>query len=557
MDRRRTGILVLLLPLLLAFQPSDTIQVVSPNGPGTIPLSEVEGQPMVPLRGVASFVGATVRAGSEPGSATISGNGSIAIVSNARNFVPVQGKLELLRSPVRLVGDEWFVPLDFFTKVLPTLATEPVLFRERERMLVLGDDYPQIQVRSRPDPNFTRVMVQSDRPVPMDFTESDGEIRVRIDTPFLTTSFQGEEVRDDVVERISLERDEESYVVVVELGERYGNLRTNQARRSGDILVLDLLRSRIPTRADRGVEVVEADLSEQPPVGEELPEGESIEQGPDEEGVETEGNPDAEVIELPEDGHYLPEAPRGPIGVTPGLDGQQIRIITLDPGHGGTETGAEGQGGSLEKNVVLSVSRRFRTMLETRLGVRVILTRDGDRELTLDERAAIANSNKSDLFVSIHADASPRRTARGSSVYFLSYSASDQRDGAPAAAGGGAGAGDLDFILWDMAQTSHLSQSSRLAEILQEELQSITGGERRVNRGIKQNTFRVLRGATMPAVLVELGFISNPDEERLLTTQDYQQRLAEALYRGVVRYKDLFEAGTSTSGAATRSGSAR
>jgi N-acetylmuramoyl-L-alanine amidase len=91
-----------------------------------------------------------------------------------------------------------------------------------------------------------------------------------------------------------------------------------------------------------------------------------------------------------------------------------------------------------------------------------------------------------------------------------------------------------------MAQASHLSQSSRLAEILQEELLTITGTEEG-NRGIKQNTFRVLKGATMPAVLVEVGFISNPQEEELLKTHAHQERLAEALYRGILRFKDVYE----------------
>jgi N-acetylmuramoyl-L-alanine amidase len=217
---------------------------------------------------------------------------------------------------------------------------------------------------------------------------------------------------------------------------------------------------------------------------------------------------------------------------------QELRIVTLDPGHGGGETGAEGQSGVTEKNVALSIARRLRNILQERLGVRVILTRDGDQDLSLDERAAIANSNKSNLFVSIHADASPRRNARGSSVYFLSHTSTPTH---PAASNGAVdgGGGELDFILWDMAQTSHLSQSSRLAEILQEELVAVTGSER-INRGIKQNSFRVLKGATMPAVLVEVGFISNPDEEKLLVSSDYQDKLAEAIYRGVLRYRDLF-----------------
>jgi N-acetylmuramoyl-L-alanine amidase len=102
------------------------------------------------------------------------------------------------------------------------------------------------------------------------------------------------------------------------------------------------------------------------------------------------------------------------------------------------------------------------------------------------------------------------------------------------------GTGGLDFILWDMAQASHLSQSSRFAEIVQEELLSATGTDK-ANRGIKQNTFRVLKGATMPAVLVEIGFISNPAEEELLETTAYREQVAEALYRGVVRFKDIYE----------------
>jgi N-acetylmuramoyl-L-alanine amidase len=221
----------------------------------------------------------------------------------------------------------------------------------------------------------------------------------------------------------------------------------------------------------------------------------------------------------------------------------RLRMVAIDPGHGGAEVGAEGRSGLVEKDLVLSIARRLRELLQERLGIQVILTRDGDRDLALDERTAVANNNKADLFVSIHADASPSRDATGSSVYFLSYSSSDAEGAVTSARGRGAAvAGDagLDFILWDMAQASHLNQSSRLAEIFQEELLTTTGSEKG-NRGIKQNTFRVLKGATMPAVLVEVGFISNPEEEELLKTSDHQERLAEALYRGVLRFKDVYE----------------
>ena len=524
------------LPLVLAAQtPLKVISVISDAGAGSIPITEFDGVEMIPVRGIASFVGATVRPASERGAVTLSANGKIARVSHGRNFVPVEGRLVLLQSPARLVGDEWFVPLDFVMKVLPALSSEAVTFRESERMLVLGSSFPRIRIRSRHDPTFTRVAIESDRPVSMTHSVDEDAIRVRIDTPFLSTTFREEEIRDDVVERITLERDEPGYVVTVYLGERFGELKTDRSRYPRDALVLDLVRSRIPTRAARTVDEVEWDLSKQQAededageagqAGQESPGGES---GEDDENAP---NPDAEEIFLNEFTHHLPDPPPALPPATGGP--QQLRIVTLDPGHGGAETGAEGQSGAVEKDVVMSIARRFRSLLQERLGVRVILTRDGDRNLLLDERAAIANSNKSNLFLSIHADASPRRNARGSSVYFLSHTSEPAN---PSSSGGG----DLDFIFWHLAQTSHLRQSSRLAEILQEELQAVTG-TKRVNRGIKQNSFRVLKGATMPAVLVEVGFISNPDEEKLLLSPAYQDRLAEALYRGILRYKDLFE----------------
>ena len=532
MGRFRFIAVCVVLPLFLGAQtPPKEISVISDAGPGSIPISEFGGVEMIPIRGIASFVGATVRPASERGAVTMSANGKIARVSDGRNFVPVEGRLVLLQSPARLVGDEWFVPLDFVTKVLPALSSEAVMFRESERMLVIGSSFPRVRIRSRHDPTFTRVAIESDRPVSMTHSVDEDAIRVRIDTPFLSTSFREEEIRDDVVERITLERDEPGYVVTVYLGERFGELKTD-ARHPRDALVLDLVRSRVPTRAVRTIDEVEWDLSKE--YENEGEAGEAIEKSPDgEPGEDDEDapNPDAEEIFLNEGTHYLPDAP--PVLPPATVGPEQLRIVTLDAGHGGAETGAEGEGGAVEKDVVLSIARRFSSILQERLGVRVILTRDGDRNLSLDERAAIANSNKSNLFLSIHADASPRRNARGSSVYFLSHTSAPTN---PSSSGGG----DLDFIFWNMAQTAHLKQSSRLAEILQDELQAVTGTER-VNRGIKQNSFRVLKGATMPAVLVEVGFISNPDEERLLVSPAYQDKLAEALYRGILRYKDLFE----------------
>jgi N-acetylmuramoyl-L-alanine amidase len=219
---------------------------------------------------------------------------------------------------------------------------------------------------------------------------------------------------------------------------------------------------------------------------------------------------------------------------------EAIRTIVIDPGHGGEEVGARGPGGTLEKDVSLAIARRLRDQLVNALGVQVFLTRDRDVEVDLDERTSIANNYKADLFVSIHANAVRARGAKGSEVYFLSYQASDEEarrmalmEGMAEPLGSAAPGSDLALILWDMAQAEYLEESSALATRIQDELASVTGSH---IRGVKQAPFRVLVGATMPAVLVEVAFISNPEEEQLLASAAYQSKIARALMLGIAQY---------------------
>ncbi len=178
------------------------------------------------------------------------------------------------------------------------------------------------------------------------------------------------------------------------------------------------------------------------------------------------------------------------------------------------------------------------------LSCRTVLTRDTDLLLTLDDRTSIANHERADLFLSIHANSSRAATAQGSETYYLSLEASDKiaqevasrenASGAAAAApAGDSGNPDLDFILWDLAQSAHLKESSELAEAIQTELNAVSNT---ASRGIKQAPFRVLVGAAMPAVLVEVAFISNAEEEKRLRDPDFQQALADAVARAVARF---------------------
>jgi len=217
-----------------------------------------------------------------------------------------------------------------------------------------------------------------------------------------------------------------------------------------------------------------------------------------------------------------------------------VRTIVIDPGHGGAETGARGPSGTLEKNVVLSIARQLKAAIESRLGIRVLLTRGGDETVALDARAAFANNNKADLFISIHANASVRSSVTGAEVFYVTLGEYGTAVRGSAAEPGallptlGGGARAVDLILWEMAQAQHLNESARLAQTIESEMRQRVPMS---PRAIQQAPFRVLVGANMPAVLVETGFITNPTEEKRLNAPDYQSQLVNALLAAVVRFK--------------------
>jgi N-acetylmuramoyl-L-alanine amidase len=275
------------------------------------------------------------------------------------------------------------------------------------------------------------------------------------------------------------------------------------------------------------------------------------------------------AADTPAPGQPLPGQP-GPTtpGVTPGQptpgvptpeptpalvpEAPSIHTVVIDPGHGGDVDvegvrgpGARGPGGTFEKHVTLTIGRLLKSALEARLGVRALLTREDDRTVYLDERAAFANNNKADLFISLHLNASVSQKPSGAEVFFLSldgYSPEAQRvaqrEGAvlPSATGGDR---TIEMILWEMSQLQHLEQSAVVAGLVEQTMRTRV---KMSPRAIQQAPFRVLVGANMPAVLVELGFISNPEEEKLLGSHAYQLRLVDALVDAVGRYRAQLEA---------------
>ena len=220
-----------------------------------------------------------------------------------------------------------------------------------------------------------------------------------------------------------------------------------------------------------------------------------------------------------------------------------VRTVVIDPGHGGLETGAKGRFGNLEKDITLAVSLKLKALIEKEMGLDVVLTRDRDMDVSIENRSATANNHKAGLFISIHANGSVQRKAAGSETFFLSLNATDEETRRLAYLENNSTElqsridpstdNDLMMILWDMAQNAYIKQSSRLAEIVQGELDDMLGTR---NRGIKQAPFKILTGVACPAILVEAAFISNPDEEQKLASDEFQAKVAQAIFRGLSRY---------------------
>jgi len=215
-----------------------------------------------------------------------------------------------------------------------------------------------------------------------------------------------------------------------------------------------------------------------------------------------------------------------------------LQTVVVDAGHGGHDVGAVGGRGIMEKDVNLGVARELRRYLEHESDLKVVLTRERDEYLELADRAEVANSNGGDIFISLHCNSWFNDGAHGLETYFLSPAQSDWAKSVETAenqATGGETPDDVEFIVWELVQNRFISSSSQLAEIIQAD---VSRDLDLPDRGVRQAGFRVLVGAYMPAVLVELGFLSHPSEERRLGEQSYQRQLARALGDAILAYRE-------------------
>jgi N-acetylmuramoyl-L-alanine amidase len=220
--------------------------------------------------------------------------------------------------------------------------------------------------------------------------------------------------------------------------------------------------------------------------------------------------------------------------------GLKVGRIVIDPGHGGHDEGTIGPGGLQEKDLVLAVAKELQRLIEDRLGAEVILTRDGDYFIPLEERTAIANQHKADLFISLHANSSRIRSISGVETYYLDFAKNDAEREIAARENATTenNVRDLEDLIKKIAQADKSKESRELASLVQKKLYS---GARQIlpltqNRGVRSAPFIVLIGANMPSVLAEVAFISNPKDERLLHKDLARQNLAKSIFAGIEGY---------------------
>ncbi len=353
--------------------------------------------------------------------------------------------------------------------------------------------------------DLTRVTIATSAPLAFKLERSGEGLQVKLEskTPY---RFQGGAVRGRLVRSLGWSKTKSGYILLIETsGEDYRY--DHRVLRNPNQVLIDLYP------AAKGVEAKSAEPDRKPAAREEKAQLRPPERA------------DRPVAE--------PEA-----NVRPGM-----RTVVLDPGHGGLEVGAKGKFGTLEKDVTLAISLRLKALIEQNLAFRVVLTRENDVDVSLDTRAALANNNKADLFISVHANGSFTKSVHGSETFFLSLNATDEETRRLAYMENSSARldsqideenpDDIKLILWDMAQSAYIKQSSQLAELIQNELNAALGTE---NRGLKQAPFKVLTGVACPAVLVEAAFISNPDEEEKLKNDEFQARVAAAIFRGLAAF---------------------
>ncbi len=486
--------LILAAPELLAQSRTESLTLLSSGGPRILQTTRINGNEVVALDHLAKLFQLTINEDPLTGGLTVSYQDQNIVLTFEQSLVSVVGRLVSLPSPPVQTDQGWLVPVEFIGRALTFIYDKPIEFRQRSRLVIIGDlSVPRVTVRHQLVGQEARVSLEMTPASDYQIMHEQDQILIQFDVDALDPTLPGL-VSGRLVSAIRLSELQTS--VVIDLGPNFGSFNASTRPAPGGNVDL------VVTIAPRNVEIAAA--------------------------------------ETPSSISSEPPPPLSDLASPP----QDIKTIVIDPGHGGDEYGAHGPEGTLEKDITLGVARRLKGTIERQLGIRVVLTRTADQTVRLDERAAIANNNKADLFISLHVNSSTRSSVVGAEIFFLSID--DYGDEAAQIATSesqvvpvvGGGLRNIEVTLWEMAQVRYLEQSAVFAEVVEDELR---GRLSMSPRAIQQAPLRVLVGANMPAVLLEMGFISNSVQEQQLTSGKFQQTIVDALVGSIIRFRDYLQ----------------
>ena len=495
------AILLLLLPSILRAQgtaPATPLTLLSREGRRPIPTIALNGQELVALDELATLFQVTVREDTLAGGITITYAGRTIVVSADQPMASVSGRVVALPSPPVRSGTRWFVPLELLPRALAPILNTRMDLRRASRLLIVGDlRVPRVTGRIDAPGPPTRATLEITPAAAVSVTTEAGRLVVRVDADALDTTLLPNGA--GLIE--SMRPGDQPMTVAVMLTGRAGAARA------------------VPTQVD-GVTRVTIDIA-----GTAAP-ADTAAASP----------PAAAPAAVAPSG-----APNMPLLARPRA---RLQTVVLDPGHGGDDVGARGGRGGEEKTVTLAVARQLKALIEMRLGVQVVLTREDDRAVSLDERAAIANNSKADLFLSLHVNAAPSASIAGAEVFHLRLDreGEDARraaesDAIPLPVLGGTMRA-VEVIRWDLAQARHVDASAVFAGILEEHLRAHVTMS---GQPLRDAPLRALTGVNMPAALIEMAYLTNPDQERLTQSEAFQRSLAQALYDAVVGFRAYLE----------------
>lgn len=476
-------LLLFTLPQAQGIPPATPLTLIAREGRRPVPTTLLSGQELIALDDVAALFQVTVREDALAGAITVSHRGRTIVISADQPMASVDGRIVSLPSPAVRSGRRWLVPVEFLPRALGPIYDQRIELRRASRLLIVGDArVPRVTARIDAIGPPTRATVEVSPAAPVSVSTDDSRVILRVDGDALDLALPAS--GGGLIEQI---RGADANTVTIALAPSAGTPRA------------------MPSTSDNTTRIALEIPSELAA---------------------------AEPAPAP----VRPAAPAEPPPLPPPR--AAFQTVVIDPGHGGDDAGVRATGGLDEKELTLDVARRLRGLLEARLGLRVLLTRDDDRTLGLDERAAVANNNKADLFVSLHANAALVPSMAGAEVLYLRVDRQDEDGGdgtEPAALPVlGGGFRTVDLVRWDLAQIRHLERSAAFAGMLEEELR------RRVPvspRAVQQAPMRVLAAANMPAALVEMAYLTNPDQARRAASEEFREAVAQAVFEAIVRFR--------------------